>query len=29
LSLEVERHAMAASFPVTDFGGGLMQTSPE
>jgi hypothetical protein len=29
LSLEVRRRAMAASFPVTDLGGGLMQASPQ
>jgi hypothetical protein len=29
LSLKVRRRAMAASFPVTDFGGGLMQASPQ
>jgi hypothetical protein len=29
LSLKVRWRAMAAPFPVTDFGGGLMQASPE
>src|SRR3954449_3311168 len=29
LSFEVRWHAVAALFPMTDFGGGLMQASPE
>jgi hypothetical protein len=29
LSLEVRRRAIAASFPVTNLGGGLVQASPE
>ncbi len=29
LSLEVRRGAIAAPFPMTDLGGGLMQASPE